>query len=90
MYQYDLFGVANEASPSRVVKSIDTNLGVFGNRTDLIVVDESTVGEASLIECDNSDVRYFNSASPFDKMDNIDSLEPGGDQGPLDDGKPKT
>ncbi len=56
--QVELF--ANQASPGRVVKTVHTDLGVFGNRTDLIVVDESTVRGASLLECLDPNVIYFN------------------------------
>ena len=48
MEQYELFD-ANVASSSRVVKTVHTELGRFGNRTDLIVVDGSTVKGTSLL-----------------------------------------
>ena len=59
---------ANEASPGRVVLAIETSLGPFGNRTDLIIVDESNTGGTSFLECDNSDAQYFNhtSKSPYE------------------------
>ena len=57
--QLSLFD-ANVASPSRVVVTVNTDLGIFGNRTDLIVVDGETVGGTSLIECDDHDVQFFN------------------------------
>ena len=59
--QRDLFPAYKPES--RIVIAVETKLGRFGNRTDLIVVDESTVRGVSLIECDDSDVRYFNHAS---------------------------
>ena len=69
MDQQELFPFlkARITDGSRTVIAVETKIGVFGNRTDLIVVDEGTVGGASLVECDNSDVLYFNnqSASPF-------------------------
>jgi len=58
-----LFNVSPKASPGRVVKTVHTDLGLFGNRTDLIIVDESTVRGASLLECDDADALYFNDQS---------------------------
>ena len=60
--QVELFD-AHSASSSRVVIAIDTDISPFGNRTDLIIVDESTVRGVSLVESDDSDVQYFNHAS---------------------------
>ena len=48
---------------SRIVISVETKIGVFGNRTDLIVVDDGNVRGLSLLECDDSDVEYYNNAS---------------------------
>jgi len=48
----------------RIVLSVETKIGVFGNRTDLIVVDGRTVRGTSLIECDDPDVHYYNTQSP--------------------------
>ena len=42
--QLDLF------EPPLLVRTIQTNLGRFGNRTDVIVVTERTLGGASLLE----------------------------------------
>ena len=61
--QLELFNNANQASPGRVVRSVCTPLGSFGNRTDLIVVDDGIVRGLSLLECDNPDVDYFNNQS---------------------------
>ena len=60
--QLDLFPL--DSHESRIVIAVETKIGEFGNRTDLIVVDESTVRGMSLLECDNSDVLYFNYQSP--------------------------
>jgi len=51
---------------SRIVIVVETNLGPFGNRTDVTVVDESTVRGLSLLESKDPNVLYFNnqSASP--------------------------
>ena len=67
MEQLGLFNDANEASLGKVVFTVGTDLGLFGNRTDVFVVDESTVRGVSLLECDNDDVDYYNhqSADPF-------------------------
>ena len=64
--QLDLF--VPKPQQSRVVIAVETKIGVFGNRTDLIVVDDSVVRGVSLLECDNEDVHYFNnsSASPLE------------------------
>ncbi len=64
--QLDLFAVSNQASLGRIVKTVHTDLGTFGNRTDLILVRGATVGGVSHLECDNEDALYFNnqSASP--------------------------
>jgi len=69
--QLELFNAANEANISRVVRSVSTDLGMFGNRTDLVVVDGSTVRGTSLLECTDEDVRYFNmySEPPGDEFD---------------------
>ncbi len=48
---------------SRIVIAVETNIAPFGNRTDVIVVDGSTVRGLSLVECDDSDVKYFNQHS---------------------------
>ena len=61
--QLELFNDANVASPGRVVFTSSTDLGRFGNRTDVIVVDDSTVGGVSLLECDDESVQYFNGQS---------------------------
>ncbi len=47
----------------RFLKRVETDLGAFGNRTDIVVVDEVVRG-ASLLECTDSDVFYFNNNSP--------------------------
>ncbi len=56
---------ANEARSGRVVFTIHTDLDPFGNRTDVIVVDGSTLGGTSLIECDDPRVEYYNGASEW-------------------------
>ena len=64
LLQLDLFRDEQAAAyERRIVKTINTDLGDFGNRTDIIVVDESTVRGASLLECADSDVQYFNNQS---------------------------
>ena len=59
-----------EANSSRIVRTVSTDLGPFGNRTDIIVVDGSTVGGASLIECADPDVDYFNGMTELREDDN--------------------
>ena len=49
--QLDLFS-PKQPEP-RIVVAVETNLGVFGNRIDVIVVDEGSVRGASLLECDD-------------------------------------
>ena len=58
----NLFSVDNPPE-SRIVIAVETNLGPFGERTELIVVDESTVRAVSLLECDDADVHYYNGMS---------------------------
>ena len=60
--QLDLFRDQQAASFGRVIRTVSTDLGPFGNRTDLFVLDDSVRG-MSLLECDDSDARYFNGAS---------------------------
>ena len=50
---------------SRIVIAVETKIGAFGNRTDLIVVDEGNVRGLSLLESDNPDAVYFNNQSPL-------------------------
>ena len=66
--QLDFFEDAPQANLGRVVKTVDTNLGMFGNRTDLIIVDQGSVRGASLLECDDPNIEYYNnqSADPKD------------------------
>ncbi len=59
--QLDLF--SPNPPPERIVLAVETKIGVFGNRTDLIVVDGSTVRGTALVECEDSDVRYYNAQS---------------------------
>jgi len=66
--QLELFNSANEASLGRVVRTVETDLHEFGNRTDIIVVDGSTVRDMSLLECDDPDVLYFNNYSIEDSL----------------------
>ncbi len=40
------------------VKTIHTDLGQFGNRTDVLIVEDGTVRGVSLLECDNPSVEY--------------------------------
>ena len=60
--QLDLFPLKQPESQSgpRTVIAVETNLMRFGNRVDVIVVDGRTVRGASLLECDDSDVEYYN------------------------------
>ncbi len=59
--QLELF--SSKQQHSRIVIAVETNIEPFGNRTDVIVVDEGTIGGASLLECKDPDVLYFNEAS---------------------------
>ena len=67
--QLDLFVPIPQQS--RTVIAVETKIPGFGNRTDLIVVDGSTVRGVSLLESDNPDVRFFNnlSESPYEEGD---------------------
>ena len=58
--QLELDFDANSARPGRVVFTVATDLGPFGNRTDVIIVDGSTVGGVSLLECEDEKVEYYN------------------------------
>jgi len=65
--QLELFSLKSQPIPSgRMVWVVETNLGPFGNRTDVMVVDEGSVRGVSLLECSDPEVLYFNnqSASP--------------------------
>ena len=76
---------------SRVVIAVETNILRFGNRTDVIVVDGEYMRGLSLVECDDSDVQYFNNNSRFPRDLMLPISKPDGPtEGPLDDGKPKT
>ena len=84
--QLHLFDVGDDSG--RIIKTVSTNLGPFGNRTDLIVVRGDTLGGASLIECDNPDALYFNQLSHFDAEQqmtllNLPHMDPPGPDGPL-------
>ncbi len=59
--QLDLFYHGElEASPGRVVISRSIDLGSFGNLCLLIVVDGSTVRAVTHLECDDTNVEYYN------------------------------
>jgi len=58
-----------EIQSNKVVKTVNTNLGIFGNRTDIIIVDDGTVRGLSLLECDNPNVTYHHNADPVDLFD---------------------
>ena len=42
--------LSSKQPASLIVKAVETNLGPFGNRTDVMVVDGSTVRGVSLLE----------------------------------------
>jgi len=75
-----------------IVKTIHTDLGVFGNRTDILIVEDGTVRGTSLLECSDPLVKYhyggliggrqLDLLSPMHKPNDIPT------EGPLDDGKP--
>ena len=62
--QYELFPPVNSRQ-SRIVIAVETKIGLFGNRTDLIIVDEGTVRGTSLLECADPNVEYFNRYSEY-------------------------
>ncbi len=68
--QLELFEVSPEARLGRVVRTVTTELGPFGNRVDVIIVRGDTVGGASHLECDDPNVDYFNkwSQSPKESL----------------------
>ena len=51
--QLDLFSPKQPGQD--LVLAVETNLGPFGNRIDVMVVKDGTVRGASLLECDNPD-----------------------------------
>ena len=55
-HQLELF--SPKQPTGRKVLVVETNIGTFGNRTDVMVVDGSTVRGLSLVECDNSNVEH--------------------------------
>ena len=70
---------------------VETNLGVFGNRTDLFLVDAGVVRGASLLECSNPNVEYSDSLEHRTERDTMLHLDRSKDDdlkasGPLDDG----
>ena len=78
--QLDLF-----SDQERIVRTVSTDLGSFGNRTDIFVVGGDVVRGTSLLECDNADVYYFNNMSDL-REGLMNSIKPGpGDTGPLGD-----
>ncbi len=59
--QLDLFRdeqAAKESKDPTLIKTIHTDLGPFGNRTDVLIVEKDTVRGTSLLECDNPDATY--------------------------------
>jgi len=70
MIQLELFGL--DGQPYKpLVKTIHTDLGVFGNRTDILVVDESTVRGTSLLECTDPAVQYHSNASRIEESETL-------------------
>ncbi len=65
MEQLELEFDAPEANPGKVVKSVHTDLGGFGTRTDVFEFGDD-LREHGLIECADPNVRFFNqhSAAP--------------------------
>ncbi len=57
------FSAANEADSSRVVFTVSTPLGPFGNRIDVISVEGPSVRDVSLLECNDDSVEYYNHLS---------------------------
>ena len=49
----------------RTLKRIETSLGVFGNRTDIIFVEGDRVRGTSLLECDNPNALFITNSSHF-------------------------
>ena len=67
--QLDIFGyqqAASSAGGRKIVRTVSTDLGRFGNRTDIFELGDVVRG-ASLLECDDEDVRYFNQHSQSPK-----------------------
>ena len=55
------------------VKTIHTDLGPFGNRTDVIVVDEGTVRGTSLLNCTDPAVQYTGDSHAQRDLNDLDS-----------------
>ncbi len=51
---------SKELHPDRIVIAVETNLHEFGERVDVMVVDEGVVRGMSHLQCDDPDVKYFN------------------------------
>jgi len=65
MKDQDFFQVHSaEGCSLEFLKTIHTDLGVFGNRTDVIFVTSGGIGSTSLIDCDDPDVNYFDYMAP--------------------------
>jgi len=60
----DLFTDQQAASEARIIISVPTDLGVFGNRIDIFELG-TTVRGTSLLECDNPDVLYASQSSAY-------------------------
>ena len=62
--QLELFDdVSNAASVGRVVKTVHTDLGQFGNLIIVVVVDGSNVRVLSHLECADPKIEYYNHLS---------------------------
>ena len=60
----DLLADQQAANERRVIRSVSTDLGPFGNRTDLFWLG-TTIGAVSLLECDNPDALYYSQSSAY-------------------------
>jgi len=82
----NILSPVNSQLPQVIV--VETNLGVFGNRTDVIVVDGTTTQGPSLLQCDNPAV-YHSDNLQLSRSDNLMtylSRPNPPEDGPLDDG----
>ena len=69
IYQPSLF--SPKQPEGRIVLAVETNLGRFGNRTDVMVVDGSTVRGVSLLQCDDDDVIHSDNLQPPTKEETL-------------------
>jgi len=57
-----------ECSNHPIVITVQTDLQMFGERTDIIVVEGTSVRGTSLLDCPNPDANYYHNMSPKESL----------------------